>query len=265
MIRISIVAPNRAPTTPRTLPIEARSSDSVSTCRTMRKRPAPSETRTAISCWRAAPRASSRLPMLAQASSSRPPTIVISSSSGPPNCCCSGVSSPVRAGVTSIAAWRHCGSPLASASMPDAIQHPHLGARLRRSTPRLQPRHERQPRPSIASRPASSRERHPDVRPRSRRRFPRTRAAATPTTVTCMGAGTRVSVMSRTEPRTRPSPLKSARPVPPAHDGHRGSAWPVVGDVQHAPQHRLHAERLEEITGDHLGGDRVVTGVRLRR
>ena len=47
--RIRIVAPTRAPATPSTPPIEASSSDSVSTCRTMRQRPAPSETRTAIS------------------------------------------------------------------------------------------------------------------------------------------------------------------------------------------------------------------------
>ena len=97
MIRIRIVAPNRAPTRPRAPPIEARSSDSVSTCRTMRRRPAPSETRTAISCWRAAPRASSRPPMLAHASSSRMPTIAISSDSGPPNWSVSGVESPARA------------------------------------------------------------------------------------------------------------------------------------------------------------------------
>ena len=60
--------------TPAAPPASAISTLSVSSCRTMRPRPAPSAARTAISRRRAAPRARSMLPTLAQAISSTKPT-----------------------------------------------------------------------------------------------------------------------------------------------------------------------------------------------
>ena len=60
------------------------SSDSVNTCRTRRSRPAPSDTRTAISRCLAAPRASSMLATLVHAISRSRPTTAISTSSGAP-------------------------------------------------------------------------------------------------------------------------------------------------------------------------------------
>ena len=67
------------------------------------------------------------------------------------------------------------------------------------------------------------------------------------------------------EPRTRWVAVESTLPVPPAHNGGRGRAWLVVGDVEHAAQRRPHAKRLEEVAGDHLGRDRILTRARLRR
>ena len=53
-------------------------------------------------------------------------------------------------------------------------------------------------------------------------------------------------------------------PVPPAHNGERGTARRVVGDIQHAPQRGPHAERMEEVPRDHPGADRLAAGGRLR-
>ena len=71
--------------------------------------------------------------------------------------------------------------------------------------------------------------------------------------------------MSMAEPRTRWSPLNRLFQVPPAHHGGRGRPWLVVRFVEHPAQRRPYAKRLEEIAGDHLRRDRIVTTARLRR
>ena len=62
--------PFHAINTPSAAPTAAIASASVSNCRTMRTRAAPSAARTASSCWRCAPRTSSRIDTLAQPTSS---------------------------------------------------------------------------------------------------------------------------------------------------------------------------------------------------
>ena len=67
---------------PSRQPAAESSSDSVSTCRTRRSRPAPSAMRTAISRCRAAPRASNKVATLVHASNKSRLTIAISANSG---------------------------------------------------------------------------------------------------------------------------------------------------------------------------------------
>ena len=76
------VSVQRATTRPSAPPSAASSADSVSSCRTSCQRLAPIDSRTAISLARAAPRASSRLAMLAQAISSTNAVTPSSSVSG---------------------------------------------------------------------------------------------------------------------------------------------------------------------------------------
>ncbi len=61
--------PFHAINTPNAVPATAITIASVSNCRTIRVRPAPSAARTASSCWRWAPRTSSRIDTLAQPTS----------------------------------------------------------------------------------------------------------------------------------------------------------------------------------------------------
>jgi hypothetical protein len=82
MIRTSAPVPPYASKMPSTLPAAASNRDSVNPWRSRRNRPAPSETRNAISRWRAAPRVSSRLATLVHAISSSSATTTISSSTG---------------------------------------------------------------------------------------------------------------------------------------------------------------------------------------
>ena len=78
------VSDQRATTRPSAPPIAASRADSVRSWRTTCQRLAPIDSRTAISLARAAPRASSRLAMLAQAiSSTKPVTASSSVSAGP--------------------------------------------------------------------------------------------------------------------------------------------------------------------------------------
>ncbi len=79
MISASVQCATKMPAIP---PNAASSSDSVSNCPISRARPAPIDSRTAISLARAAERASSRLAMLAQAISSTSPVTPSSRSSG---------------------------------------------------------------------------------------------------------------------------------------------------------------------------------------
>ena len=85
MNRSSASAPKRASTTPSNAPAPESRSDSVRTWRASRMRPAPSETRTAISRRRAAPRASSMLATLVHAINCSSPTTAIRMRSGAEN------------------------------------------------------------------------------------------------------------------------------------------------------------------------------------
>ncbi len=114
IMRTSASAPTYASATPTRLPAAESNSDSVSTCRTSRSRPAPSETRTAISRCRAAPRASSMLATFVHMRTSRTPTIAITTRSGAAKPRRS-VENPAVAGTTSIVTRRHCALPLAAA------------------------------------------------------------------------------------------------------------------------------------------------------
>ena len=109
MIFTNACAPKYANDTPHTPPAVERSSDSVSTCRAIRNRPAPNATRTAISRRRAAPRASNMLATLMHASSSSTTTAAIISNSELAKRS-RRIESPAPAGSTSIATWRHCTS-----------------------------------------------------------------------------------------------------------------------------------------------------------
>ena len=82
--RLAMIAfkPPQAKIPPSTPPKIASSTLSVSSCRTIRPRPAPSEDRTAISVRREAARASSNPATLAQAISSTNPTAPCSTVSG---------------------------------------------------------------------------------------------------------------------------------------------------------------------------------------
>jgi len=70
----------------------------VSVCRISRPRPAPRQARTAISCWRDAPRARSSPARFAHASSSSSPTVAIKTVSGVESICVKGVETPSPAG-----------------------------------------------------------------------------------------------------------------------------------------------------------------------
>ena len=74
--------PQPANSTPSPPPMRERTRLSVSSCRTSRQRLAPSAVRMAISFWRAAARASSRLATLAQVMIRTKPTAPSSTSSG---------------------------------------------------------------------------------------------------------------------------------------------------------------------------------------
>ena len=100
MIRASIPAPKWARPMPSSPPIADSSSDSLSIWRTRRKRPAPRDTRMAISRWRTEARASSRLAMFAHAISRSVPTAAMSARRGRENRSWSGVARPAPAGVT---------------------------------------------------------------------------------------------------------------------------------------------------------------------
>ena len=78
---------------------------------------APSDTRTAISRWRAAARASSMPPRLAHVRRSKTATMAMTITSGFPNCWWRGVENPDRAGSTSSVTLSHCGSLRASSSI----------------------------------------------------------------------------------------------------------------------------------------------------
>ena len=78
-----VSTPRYATATPRAAPATASSTDSVSNWRIRRVRLAPTEARTASSCWRAVPRASSRMEALAQPMISSASTAANSSTSVP--------------------------------------------------------------------------------------------------------------------------------------------------------------------------------------
>ena len=113
--RTSAMAPKYASTIPTPLAATDNSSDSVKTCRTIRPRPAPSATRTAISRRRDIARASSRPAIFVQAISRRRATIAIRASSDCANTSRS-MENPAAAGSTSRSVRSHCGSLLDVAS-----------------------------------------------------------------------------------------------------------------------------------------------------
>ena len=107
MIFNSAPVPTAATSSPHTVPMSESSTDSVNTWRISLQPPAPSDTRSAISRCRVAPRASNRLATLVHARSNSSPTTAISTSSG-----CAKRSrileSPVPAGaISNVAARRN--------------------------------------------------------------------------------------------------------------------------------------------------------------
>ena len=196
----------------------ASSSDSVSSCRTRRKRPAPSETRRAISCWRAAPRARSMPPRLAQASSSRMTDNRHQEHSGPPNCWVQRRrESRARRGdvdfdLPPLRVVRRRGR---SISAGRARACPPAPARSRR---RLEPRDQREPaldRIAGGSAPARGSQTSGSAAHRPRRENP---ARPRPRPSRATDSGRRGSHDVDVAPRARGSPLNWLLPVPPAHD-----------------------------------------------
>ena len=116
-------SPHAASSTPSAPPTSARSSASVKSWRTMRRRPLPSAARMASSRWRVAPRASSMLATFAQAIRSTSTTApssawstgligpTRSSSNGTARCdqpVCSGILDAIRGPTTRRSAWALC-------------------------------------------------------------------------------------------------------------------------------------------------------------